>query len=173
MKKFIFINTFLVFLINFPLHFLYKWCPNFLTSLFTPVNESIFEHMKMIFTSFFFASLLYSFFHKEKGKTYIFSFLITSIVCILLYLVLFLPIYSLFGENMVFTIIWLFLATFLSNFINYYLNTLPTKKYQAFLSIGIFLLFLLISYTFTYHPPKWEFFKDPTNSSYGILKDKK
>ena len=173
MKKFIFINTFLVFLINFPLHFLYKWCPNFITSIFTPVNESIFEHMKMIFTSYFLIALFYSFCDKEKRRTYMFSFLTTSLFCIFLYLLLFLPIYSLFGENMIFTLVWLFLSIFLSNFLNYYLSTRPSKKYQTILSLGIVLLFLVVSYSFTYYPPKWEFFKDPTNSSYGILKDKK
>ncbi len=173
MKKFILVNSILIFLINFPLHFLYERCPNFLTSLFVPVNESIFEHMKMIFTSYFLAFLFSSLWHKENWKTYLFSFLVTSLFCITLYLALFLPIYFLFGENMVFTILWLFLSIVLSNFINYHLSTLPTKKYQTFLSFGILLLFLFLSYTWTYHPPKWEFFKDPTNASYGILKDKK
>lgn len=173
MKKFILMCSILIFLINFPLHFLYKVFPNFLMSLFTPINESIFEHMKMIFTSYFLVSLLYSFFQKEKRKTYLFPFLVTSLFCIFLYLGLFLPIYSLIGENMFFTLLWLFLAILLSNSINYILSTLPYQKYQTFLSLGILLLFLSVSYLFTYYPPKWEFFKDPTNSSYGILKDKK
>lgn len=129
--------------------------------------------MKMIFTSYLLFSLFSCLFHKERWESYLFSYLVTSLFCIILFLSLFLPIYFLFKENMVFTLIWLFLAIFLSSFVSYNLLKLPTKKYQAFLAIGIFGLFLLLSYTFTYHPPKWEFFKDPTNSSYGILKDKK
>lgn len=129
--------------------------------------------MKMIFTSYLLFSLFSCLFHKARWESYLFSYLVTSLFCIILFLSLFLPIYFLFKENMMFTLIWLFLAIFLSNFVSYNLLKLPTKKYQAFLAIGIFGLFLLLSYTFTYHPPKWEFFKDPTNSSYGILKDKK
>ena len=33
------------------LHFLYEWIPCFVTSIFSPINESITEHMKIIFTS--------------------------------------------------------------------------------------------------------------------------
>ena len=40
-----------IFIISFLSHFIYQIIPNFITSIFFPVNESIFEHMKIIFTS--------------------------------------------------------------------------------------------------------------------------
>lgn len=30
-------------------HFLYDWCPHFLVGLFAPVNESVWEHLKLLF----------------------------------------------------------------------------------------------------------------------------
>lgn len=39
------------------LHFLYSWCPNGLTALFSPVNESLWEHVKLIFWPYLLAAL--------------------------------------------------------------------------------------------------------------------
>ena len=40
-----------IFLLCFLFHSMYEWIPNTLTAIFFPVNESIWEHMKLIFTS--------------------------------------------------------------------------------------------------------------------------
>ena len=32
------------------LHFVYDWWPNALTAIFTPVNESVWEHLKLLFS---------------------------------------------------------------------------------------------------------------------------
>ena len=31
------------------LHFLYEWLPSAITALFSPVNESLWEHVKLVF----------------------------------------------------------------------------------------------------------------------------
>ena len=54
LKKLKVINIVIVFLLSFLAHNLYKWFPNTFTAIFFPVNESIFEHMKIIATSFLF-----------------------------------------------------------------------------------------------------------------------
>ena len=45
------IMTFVTFLLAFPFHFVYNKLPNFIFSIFFPVNESTWEHLKMIFTA--------------------------------------------------------------------------------------------------------------------------
>lgn len=40
------------------LHFLYGWRPNALTALFSPINESLWEHVKLIFWPYLGAALL-------------------------------------------------------------------------------------------------------------------
>ena len=40
------------------LHFLYGWWPNALTALFSPVNESLWEHVKLVFWPFLGAALV-------------------------------------------------------------------------------------------------------------------
>jgi hypothetical protein len=169
-KKWIFLSSLFIFIINFPLHFLYDICPNFITSIFTPVNESIFEHMKMIFTSYLLIGIIYSFYY--KNSKYLASFLITSIICTCIYLVIFIPVYVNIGENMIFTISLLFICILISQIGDYYIVNLLKRKYQNLISFGIILIFLIISVVFTYNPPHMSFFIDPTNLSYGISKNK-
>ena len=45
-------------LAGFVLHFLYQWQPNAVTALFSPVNESLWEHIKLIFWPFLGAALV-------------------------------------------------------------------------------------------------------------------
>ena len=42
------------------LHFLYEWQPNAVTALFSPVNESLWEHVKLVFWPFLGAALYLS-----------------------------------------------------------------------------------------------------------------
>ena len=39
------------------LHFVYGWWPNAVTALFSPVNESLWEHVKLVFWPFLGAAL--------------------------------------------------------------------------------------------------------------------
>ncbi len=49
-KRDIVIGIFFVLITGTLAHFLYEWTgKNFIAGLFTPVNESIWEHMKLIF----------------------------------------------------------------------------------------------------------------------------
>jgi len=169
LKKFLLINAIGIFLLNFPLHFLYDVFPNFLTSLIAPVNESIFEHMKMVFSSFVLWSLFYSLiFKREKIINYLFSFSISSIICIGIFLTIYIPFIIIFKEVMVATFIILFISILLSQIACYYILFHTKIKYQNVITFSILLSFYIIFYIFTYYPPKFQFFKDPTTNSYGL-----
>lgn len=45
-------------LAGFVLHFLYGWFPNAVTALFSPVNESLWEHLKLVFWPYLGAALV-------------------------------------------------------------------------------------------------------------------
>lgn len=51
LKKIKIISIIGIFLLSILFHFLYDLMPSLITSLLFPVNESIWEHMKLIFTS--------------------------------------------------------------------------------------------------------------------------
>jgi hypothetical protein len=166
--KFIIIGFF-IFLINFPLHFLYEVFPNFITSLLSPVNESIFEHMKMIFTSFWMGAIVFYFFNRDKDFFSILcSFLISSIVCMGGFLIIYIPIFILFQENLIVTLILEFISIFLSLIVGYYILNLIKIKYQKWISFGILLIFYLLIYYLTYYPPHTLFFMDIETNTYGL-----
>ena len=65
--KNIIINTVLIFIICSIFHFIYNLIPSFVTAIFFPVNESIWEHLKLIFTSTIFYTLISNIFYKDKN----------------------------------------------------------------------------------------------------------
>ncbi len=65
-KRDIVIGIFFVLITGTLAHFLYEWTgKNFIAGLFTPVNESIWEHMKLIF----FPMLAYAIYMIRKLQT--------------------------------------------------------------------------------------------------------
>ena len=106
------LGLFLIFLLCFPLHFIYDFLPNTLFSIFTPVNESIWEHMKLIFTSYVFYGI-FDYLLLKKNRISFHNFLLQlfliPLIGIILYLSIFIPIYNNFGENMLISISLIFL----------------------------------------------------------------
>lgn len=164
--KNIIINTLGIFILSFLCHFLYDLLPNFFTSIFFPVNESIWEHVKMLYSAGLFWSIIYYCFKKENN-----FFLRTYIRCmflIIILLILYLPAYYIFGEIMVLTIIILLATILITEII---MSILPLKKdYKLLNIISLFLIILnYIIFTYlVYNPIKMDLFFDPENKKYGI-----
>lgn len=166
------ISTIIAFALCFPLHFLYDKFPNFITSIFSPVNESIWEHMKILFTSILLTGVMQKIYVSAKKLKYnniCLSNFIGALLSIPIFLVMFLPIYHFIGENMPITIIIMFITISISEFISYLIMNKPEHKLEndtIFFTIGIYIIFIIL----TYYPPQLGIFKDPTNNSYGIIK---
>lgn len=171
LKKLKIITVIGIFILNFPIHFLYDWLPNSLFSLFFPVNESIWEHMKMIFTGFiFFAPIEYLLIKKYniKVNNYILNLFITAIISIPIYLIMFLPIYNAIGENMPIIFILMIITITICEIINYYLNKLDNIKYSNLIGTILIVITYIIMGYLTYNPPKTGLFYDTHNKKYGI-----
>lgn len=160
-----------IFILCFLSHFLYSWIPSSLTAIFFPVNESIWEHMKMIFTSIILYGIidyiiLYRF--NIKYNNFFLSLFTTALISIPIYLTIYLPIYYKIGENMFINISLMLLVIIITQVIAYYI--LKTKEYTLLNYISI--LFIIISYIIfgylTYNPPKEELFFDTMKEKYGI-----
>ena len=66
MKKIKILIVFILFGLSFLIHFSYEWIPSFITSVFSPVNESIWEHMKIIFTSTIISAIIEYFIYRNR-----------------------------------------------------------------------------------------------------------
>ena len=171
-KKFILINSVLIFLLGFLVHNIYSWFPSFLTVIF-PVNESLYEHIKLIFVSPIIIGLIwyFVFYKKKKYNNYFFSLYLSIMANIVIFYAMFLPFYYRFGESMIATFIIYFISILISQCLNYYILT-KTKNSNLLNIIGIVLLitnYLILIY-FTYNPLRIDFFFDPNNEVYGIYK---
>lgn len=174
MKKNSFINAILIFIISFPIHFLYELIPYFLTSIIAPVNESIFEHMKLIATSIFFARMIIYFIRKKQGLSsdnYIFKSFLNVICTIVIFLIFYLPTYYLFiGENMAITLILYFISLLISEAIFQVIWDVKLKHNYNLLGILLIVGLYILTTFLTYNPPRVDFFFDPQNKNYGIIK---
>ena len=155
MKKLL-IDTTILFIITSFCHFIYDIMPCFVTSLFFPVNESIFQHLKMLFTAAIIFTIIK--YIKTKDKNIFINMYLRSMFLIIILLILYLPEYYLFGEIMIVTLIILYISCFLTT---YLMTKIKFKKeYKLFNIICLILLLvdLYISYYFTYYPIKDDFF---------------
>lgn len=162
-KKNIFMIIFL-FLLSFLWHFMYDWFPSVLTSIFFPVNESIWEHMKIIFYCLLIGSVL-----EKKGNNYYLNILVKPLVGVLFYLIIFIPLYLIFGESMVISLS-LMLFTYI---IMELLGIKISKQEELNIKVLPIIIIILISILFsilTFYPLHNFLFFDSVKLGYGILK---
>lgn len=140
------------------------------TSLFFPVNESIWEHNKIIIGSFLIWAIIEKIYYKKR-KNVIFAECISSLVCMILVMLIFTPVYLYIlnmNDNMIVTFGIFILAIIISQIVSYKL--LQKEYYSKLEELGIilFVIFFLINIIFTYYPPKVALFYDYTNKIYGL-----
>lgn len=170
-KKFKILSCLIIFLMMFPFHFEYKVFPNSITSIFFPVNESIWEHMKLIYTTFIFYGVIESIFYYKKKiniNNLIFNNFISAITCIIIFLIMFLPMYFRFGENMIITFIILFISICITEFISFQLYKKNNIKYLNVISFILIIISYIIFGYLTYNPIKNFMFFDHLKEIYGI-----
>ena len=171
MKKIKIIMTIVLFGLSFLAHYIYTWFPNFITSIFFPVNESIWEHMKIIYTCILIGSIIEFIIYKTKGikvNNFYINILITSISSIILYLAIYLPLEDMFSHNTFIAISLLLIIFIISQIISYYilnLKEIPNQKIIGF--ILIILSYMFFTYL-TYYPLYNDLFIDKQTNKYGI-----
>ncbi len=169
--KIMIIKTITIFLALFLFSNFYKWIPNILTATIFPVNESLFEHLKMIYMTEIIVSLIIYFILKHKKikiNNYFIALLLSTLFNIILFYLIYLPLYYRFGQNLIFTMILYFLTLCLSQYI-FYLITIEKHNdfYNKFCLVIIPILWIILIY-FTFNPIHSSFFFDPIKEIYGI-----
>jgi len=171
MKKIKIIGIFIIFILSFISHFIYDFIPSFLNSILFPVNESIWEHMKLLVTPTLIFAIIEFLIYRKKGIYYdnfLLSYVISITVGIIIYLIIYLPVHYIFGHNLIFAVILLLVTFIIIQFISYKLmncNTIENYRYISIISI--FIIYIIFGYL-TYNPPKINLFYDSNNKHYGI-----
>lgn len=157
------LNYILIAIIGTLFHFMYKWTgENVFLAFLWPVNESIFEHLKMFFFPVMLVSLIQLIFVKEdKGlflSSRLYGVLYAIIGCIAFYYVYKINVPEV--KEVVFILsyyVFLFLGLFMSYNIYRYMKTMP--EYLQWVAFSIAVLLVVTFICFTYKPLDTEFFK--------------
>lgn len=168
MKKII-KNSIIIFLLSSIFHFIYNIFPNNITALLFPVNESIWEHFKLLYTTGIIFSILNIFITKEKNNFFL-NTLLRSLLLVIILSIIYLPIYYLFGENLIVTLIILFITILITEYI---LSKINNKKHYKTLNLISAIVLIIIYITFmylTYNPLYNSLFLDPQSKTYGLNK---
>ena len=171
MKKIKILMILIMFCFSFPIHFVYDKFPCFITSIMFPVNESIWEHMKIIYTSILLSSIIEFFIYKKKAistNNFIISIPISAISGIIFYLVIYLIIDIFVPHNFYIAIIIMFLTYIFSEIVSYKLLNKKEIPNQKEIGISLILISYIIFTHFTYYPPKTHLFIDQITRSYGL-----
>ena len=170
LKKLKIINVVIFFALSFLWHFVYDLIPNFVTAIFFPVNESIWEHMKIIFGVIIFGSLISLILmqkFKIKYNNFYVEIIIKAILGVIFYLAIFIPLYNIFGENMFISITLMLITYIVMEFIGYkilLLDELDIKILPIILIVLCYILFALL----TFYPPHNTIFFDENKLIYGV-----
>jgi len=167
MKKII-TNSLLLFLLSIFISFVYKVLPYFITLTFSPVNNSIFEYLKLIFSSYIIFLILKLVFLKTREANDIKNHFYLGLFNIAIFLILYLPVILIFKENIFLAYIINFISISITMFLYQKLEKKQnnSKENNLFI-IPIVLLFIMFTY-FSYHPLKNFLFFDKQNNKYGI-----
>ena len=160
-----------IFTLSFVSHFAYEIFPNIILSFIFPVNESIWEHMKILFTS----TLLYGIIdylllkkYNIKHNNFPFQLYFTSLIGIPIYLVIYLPLYNLLGESPFISISLLLIVYIITQIVSYNILKEKELKILNIITIPVILLSYLGFIYLTYNPPHTYIFYDITEDKYSI-----
>lgn len=138
------------------LHFLYDWWPNALTALFSPINESLWEHVKLIFWPYLGAALVLNRGRPGGVRPWL---LVLPLLCALMLILGWVYHITLGGEAM-----WVDIAIFvLVMALGFWLparSSGPFKGVKWMLPIAAAVLLALLIGWLTLYPPEGLLFRD-------------
>ena len=152
------------------LHFLYDWTGgNILVAPFSGINESTWEHMKLLFWPLFLFALVQRLFFKDQ-KNYWCVKLTQILLGLVLIPVLFYTYNGVFGKSPDWINIAIFYITALLVFIFEWLvfkrDWLPCKR--PLLAFSVICLIGVLFVVFTFATPQIPLFQDPLTGTYGV-----
>lgn len=169
-RKFIF-STIFILVLGILFHFIYDFFnQSSIVGVIGAVNESAWEHLKLLFWPFLFVRLGAYFINKSHSNNFFTVTLISILVGMLLIVSLFYTYSGIIGKNnLVVDIIIFVIAVAVSNYLYFKMikSSLHNDKINIISLITLIGLMLIFVF-FTFDPPKIPLFKDPLTSQYGI-----
>jgi hypothetical protein len=168
------IGIFIALGLSFLFHELYGLSnENFFVGLLFPVNESKWEHWKIVFWPILVVGIIEYFILKDEANNILFAKAIAILVAQIVTFGLIELYEAIFGSwGMWLHIISLILGITAGQLTSIYImiNIKPSTKLYL-IGLAIILIEIAIFITFTLNPPRTEYFKDSIDGTYGIFKE--
>ncbi len=164
----IFVSTIILGVVASFSHFAYKLSgENFIVGLFNPINESVWEHLKLMFFPFLIWWIVIYSFKKDKCKiplnTWIVSAAVSLVLSPLLVVLLFYGYTGAFGiESVLIDILLTYLCYFIALCAAaHFLKYSSPNKLAAVISIIVIVIIFVAFIVFTINPPQFPIFISP------------
>lgn len=175
-KKILIIACIVSILLGVFLHFAYDLSGhNVVVALFAPVNESVWEHLKLILIPFTIFSIAFYFYTKQKFSNLFLVTLFANIVGMFTVTTLYYLGDAIFSQdNMIYNIIIYAIGVITSYLILYFgiynKDFIDETKGSTIIGACALALLFTIFVTNTFSPIKLDITKDPVTKTYGIDK---
>lgn len=160
------VSTIFIIILGTLLHFTYEWSNNnVLVGTFSAINESTWEHLKLIFFPML-ITLVIGYIY--RGKNYLCAKVLGIIVAILFTIIFFYTYTGIIGTNFaIIDISSFFIAVVLGQYVAY--QKMQSKSFcNNLIAIIILLVLYLCFLIFTFSPPHIALFRDPITGIFGI-----
>lgn len=164
------ISMIICMLLGILLQFTFLWSgKNPIIGIFSTVNESTWEHLKLVFFPMSLTTIVGYFIFKEDYPNFLCARTLGILTAISFIVVFFYAYTGILGTNYrVLDIGSFFAAVILGEYVSYRL-ILRNYHCMHFPSPIILLFFCFLFILFTFIPPKIPLFKDPLTGTYGIF----
>jgi hypothetical protein len=168
--RFEFVGIIFIIILGSMLHFTFELSgENILVGIFSAVNESVWEHLKLAFWPALLYTLLeYRFFGKVITN-FFFSKAVGIYLMPLAIVFLFYSYRIFLEENLVLDILIFIIAVVFGQLVSYKLmSSKEVPKIYAHMSLILLICLALVFVIFTFYPPHLSMFQDPISGGYGI-----
>lgn len=141
--------TFIEFIIGCLLHFAYDVFPNYFIGFIAPINESIFEHLKIAFYPMLIVNIAIIVYKRDKSM--LFSMFIGMITAMLSIILIYYPlVYGFDIISLAADVTLLFIADWIGNAMGYHFYKHKNLPYQ--LAVILIIVTIIVLCYLTYHP---------------------
>lgn len=167
--KFQILSTIFIAILGTILHFAYEWSgENALVGAFSAVNESTWEHLKLIFFPTLLTILFGYFYIGKDVKNFLCAKTIGLLIALSFTVIFFYTYTGILGYNIAFiNILTFYISIILGEYTAYRIMISNFSCNQKIAIIILVILFFLFIF-FTYNTPEIGLFRDPISGGYGI-----
>ena len=165
------IGLFIEALLGILFHFTYTWLhQNSFIGLFSAINESTWEHLKLIFFPSLFITFIGWKIYKKDYPNYLCAKTESIFISLAFLVIFFYTFKGIFGSFPVINILSFFLALIILEIC--FFKKINNNSYCSKVCLFILFLFIFLFFLFTFYPPHIPLFQDPLTKTYGRTKVK-